>query len=320
MRALCARATGGIDQLKVEEIPDPTPGAGQVLVSVHAAAGNPADGKVLRGELAGRFLHAKRFPLVLGYDFAGVVEAVGAGVGDLTVGDPVYGHLPYSGKNRQGSFAEKVAVPAAEVGRLPGSVAYESAAAAATAGLTALQGLRDRGRLTSGGRVLVLGAAGGVGTIAIGVARKLGAHVTAICAPAAVEFVRGLEPDEVVARGHGEALALDGPFDVVFDTPAAYGYVACRRMLAPRGAYVTTLPTGALVAGKLVTLFSGRRAALLVVKSVQGDLELLGRWLAEGLKVPIDSRFRVADAGRAIDRLSQGGMRGRVVVDVAGGW
>ncbi len=320
MRALCARATGSSDQLKVEEIPDPTPGAGQVLVSVHAAAGNPADGKVLRGELAGRFLHAKRFPLVLGYDFAGVVEAVGAGAGDVKVGDPVYGHLPYSGKNRQGSFAEKVAVPAAEVGRLPGSVAYESAAAAATAGLTALQGLRDRGRLTSGGRALVLGAAGGVGTIAIGVARKLGAHVTAVCAPAAVDFVQGLEPDEVVARGHGEALALDGPFDVVFDTPAAYGYVACRRMLAPRGAYVTTLPTGALVAGKLMTLFSGRRAALLVVKSVQGDLEVLGRWLAEGLKVPIDSRFRVADAGRAIDRLSQGGMRGRVVVDVAGGW
>jgi len=321
MRALCARATGGIDQLKVEEIPDPTPGAGQVLVSVHAAAGNPADGKVLRGELTGRFLHAKRFPLVLGYDFAGVVEAVGEGAGDLTVGDHVYGHLPYSGKNRQGTFAEKVAVPAGEVGRLPGSVAYESAAAAATAGLTALQGLRDRGRLTSGGRVLVLGAAGGVGTIAIGVARKLGAaHVTAVCAAAAGDFVKDLAPDEVVVRGHGEALALDGPFDVVLDTPAAYGYVACRPMLAPRGAYVTTLPTGALVGGKLMTLLSSRRAALVVVKSAQGDLELLGRWLAEGLKVPIDSRFRVADAGRAIDRLGQGGMRGRVVVDVAGGW
>jgi alcohol dehydrogenase len=291
-----------------------------VLIGVHAAAANPADVKVLRGELAGRFLHAKRFPLQLGYDFAGVVETVGEGAADLAVGDHVFGHLPYSGKNRQGTFADKVAVPAAEVGRLPGSVTYESAAAAATAGLTALQALRDRGRLARGGRVLVLGAAGGVGSVAIGVAKKLGAHVTAVATAAAADFVRGLQPDEVVARGHGEPLGLDGAFDVVFDTPAAYGYVACRRMLAPRGAYVTTLPTGSLVAGKLMALASSRRAALLVVKSVRADLELLGSWLAEGMAVPIDSRFRVADGGRAIDRLSQGGMRGRVVVDVAGGW
>jgi len=275
---------------------------------------------VVRGELAGRFLHAKSFPLVPGYDLAGEVESVGENAGNLAVGDLVFGHLPYSGKNRQGTFAEKVAVPAAEVGRLPASVPYESAAAAATAGLTALQGLRDRGRLASGGRALVLGAAGGVGSVAIGVARKLGARVTAACTPAAADFVRGLQPDEVVTRAHGEPIGLDGPFDVVFDTPAAYGYVACRRMLAPHGAYVTTLPTGALVVGKLMTLMSSRRAALLVVKSRREDLELLGRWLAEGMAVPIDSRFRVADAGRAIDRLGQGGMRGRVVVDVAGGW
>lgn len=320
MRALCARATGGVDRLKVEEIPDPVPGHGQVLVRLHAAAANPADGKVVRGELAGRFLHARRFPLVPGYDLAGVVEAVGDGAGDLAVGDHVFGHLPYSGKNGQGTFAELVAVPAAEVGRLPGQVAYEVAAAAATTGLTALQGLRDRGRLSAGGRVLVLGAAGGVGSIAIGVARKLGARVTAVATPAAADFVRDLGPDEVVARGHGEPLGLEGSFDVVFDTPAAYGYLACRRMLAPRGAYVTTLPTGSLVAGKLMTLVSSRRATLLVVKSARADLEVLGGWLAEGLAVPIDSRFRVADAGRAIDRLAQGGMRGRVVVDVAGGW
>jgi len=320
MRALCARATGGIDRLKVEELPDPVAAAGQVVVRVHAAAANPADGKVVRGEFAGRFLHAVKFPLVPGYDLAGEVESVGEGAGDVAVGDLVFGHLPYSGKNRQGTFAEKVAVPAAEVGRLPASVSYESAAAAATAGLTALQALRDRGRLVSGGRALVLGAAGGVGSIAIGVAKKLGARVTAVCTAAAADFVRGLLPDEVVTRGHGEPIGLDGQFDVVFDTPAAYGYVACRRMLAPRGAYVTTLPTGALVVGKLMTLVSSRRATLLVVKSVREDLELLGRWLAEGMAVPIDSRFRVADAGRAIDRLGQGGMRGRVVVDVAGGW
>jgi NADPH:quinone reductase len=320
MRALCVRATGATDQLKVEEIPDPVAGGGQVLVRVHAAAANPADGKVVRGELTGRFLHARRFPLVPGYDLAGVVETAGAGVADLAAGDRVFGHLPYSGKNAQGSFAELVAVPAGEVGRLPASVPFEVAAAAATAGLTALHGLRDRGGLVAGGRALVLGAAGGVGTIAVGVARRLGATVTAVSSPSSSDLVKGLGADQVVARGHGEPLGLEGPFEVVFDTPAAYGYVACRRLLSPRGVYVTTLPTGSLLVGKLMTLFSRRRARVLVVKSVRADLELLGGWLAEGLAVPIDSRFSVADAGRAIDRLAQGGMRGRVVVDVAGGW
>lgn len=320
MRALCARATGGTDRLKVEDLPAPEVGAGQVLVRVHSAAANPADGKVVRGELAGRFLHARRFPLVPGYDLAGVVEAVGGGVADLAAGDRVYGHLPYSGKNDQGSFAELVAVPAGEVGRLPEAVSFDAAAAAATTGLTALQGLRDRGRLAAGGRALVLGAAGGVGSIAVGVAKRLGAEVTAVCSPAATELVNELGADRVVARAHGEPLGLDGPFDVAFDTPAAYGYVACRPLLAPGGSYVTTLPSGAFVAGKLMALFSSRRAALLVVKSVRADLELLAGWLADGLAVPIDSRFPVAEGGRAIDRLAQGGMRGRVVVDVATGW
>lgn len=320
MRALCAHALGRLDALEVEEIPAPAAAPGQVLVRVHAAAVNPADSKVLRGEFAGRILHARRFPLVAGYDYAGVIDAIGAGVSDLAVGDRVYGFLPYSSRNRQGSFAELVTVPIAEVGRLPAAVSFETAAAAATTGLTALQALRDRGGLTAGGRALVLGAAGGVGSIAVGVARQLGASVTAVASAKSADLVNDLGADQVVARAHGEPLALDGPFDVVFDTPAVYGYAACRRMLAARGAYVTTLPGPGLVAGKLMTLFSSRRAALLVVKSRRADLELLGEWLAAGLQVPIDSRFRVADAGRAVDRLRQGGMRGRVVVDVAGGW
>lgn len=320
MRALAADGVGGTERLKVAEVPAPVAGPGQVLVRVHAAAINPADHKVLAGELSGRFLHARVLPLVLGYDYAGVVEAVGDGVTGSAPGDRVFGHLPYRRGNRQGTLADLVAVPAGEVGPLPAAVSFEIGAAAATTGLTALQGLRDLARLSSGGRVLVLGAAGGVGSIAIGVARKLGAQVTAVSSPGAADLVRTLGADEVVARAHGEPLALPGPFDVVFDTPAAYGYLAVRRMLARRGTYLTTLPTAGLVAGKLMTLLSARRAALVVVAPVRADLEVLGSWLGEGLPVPIDSRFPVADAGRAIDRLAQGGMRGRVVVDVAGGW
>src|SRR5262245_48725808 len=121
MRAVAARSTGGIDRLRGEEIAAPEGGDGPVIVRVQASAVNPADLKVVAGNLAGRFLHARRFPLVPGYDLSGEVAAVGHGVSDLAVGDRVFGFLPYSARNDRGAFAELVSVQAGEVGRLPES-------------------------------------------------------------------------------------------------------------------------------------------------------------------------------------------------------
>ena len=174
MRGYAIDHFGTIDDLRLrDDLEAPTPGPGQVLVNVAAAALNPSEWKVLSGNTAGRFLHAPRFPLVLGYDFSGQIEALGAEVDDFEVGDSVFGFLPYSRKNRQGSLCELVAVPAETIAPKPDRVSHIEAACAATAGVTALQALSDKGRLDSDQRVLVNGASGGVGSYAIQIVRAM---------------------------------------------------------------------------------------------------------------------------------------------------
>jgi NADPH:quinone reductase-like Zn-dependent oxidoreductase len=313
-------AAGAYSDLGVLDIALPAVAAGQLQVRVVAAAINPADLKVLRGETAGRFLHARTKPLVSGYDFSGVVEAIGDGVTDVQSGDEVFGFLPYAGSNHQGTFAERVVVPRAEVGKKPAGVGHDVAAASATPGLTALQAMRDQGRLKAGGRVLVLGAAGGVGSLSIGVAHALGAKVSAVCSTYAVDFVKQLGADDVVDRRAKDPRTIEGPFDVVFDAAAAYSYGKTRGQLAAGGAYVTTLPSPAWVGGKVMASLSSKRCRLIVVKSVAADLDQLGGWIAGGTRVPIDSKFAVRDLGQALEKMTKGELKGRIAVDVEEGW
>jgi NADPH:quinone reductase-like Zn-dependent oxidoreductase len=207
-----------------------------------------------------------------------------------------------------------------EVGRKPAAIGHDVAAAAATPGLTALQLLRDKGRLASGGRVLVIGAAGGVGSLAVGVAQQLGATVTAVCSARAIEFVRGLGAAEVIDRSQRDPRSAEGPFEIVIDAAAAYGFASLRHLLTRDGAYLTTLPSGAFIGGKLMSLVSRRRCHLVVVRSVSADLEQLAAWIAAGMKVPIDMRFPVRDLRQALDRLASGQVCGRVGVRVEGGF
>lgn len=319
MRGIGVPRAGVLDQLGPVEVERPVVGRGEVEVRVMASALNPADRKVLGGELAGMALHARTRPLVSGFDFSGVVEACGDGVADLSPGDDVFGHLAYSSRNRQGAFAERVVVDRKTVARKPTAVSHELAAAAATPALTALQALRDKARLAPGGKVLVIGAAGGVGSVAIGVAHALGATVTAVCSGYAVPFVRELGADEVIDRRQRDPLDGGGPFDVVFDAAAAASYGRARRVLRAGGTYVTTLPSARFVGGKLWSLAERRRCEILIVSSRSADLELVGSWLAGGMRVPIDARFPVRDLRAALDRLARGELLGRIAIAVDGG-
>ena len=297
--------------------PSRSPAPGQVVVEVVCSAVNPADLRVIAGGLTGRLLHANTTPLVIGYDVAGTVVSVGTDVDDLSPGDAVWGHLPYSGDNAQGAFSERVTLPRDELARLPDGVGFPEAAATATVGLTALQALREHAGIGEGSRVLVIGAAGGVGSAAVGVAKRLGAEVVGVCSTRDVERVRALGADEVVDRSAGDPFATDARYDLVFDTPAVHSYGACARVLAPKGAYVTTLPSPGFVLGALRALLSPRRCSMVVVASRRADLEQLGEWMADGLEVPIDSRHPVKELGAALRRATERGRKGRVVVDVA---
>ncbi|HSD87025.1 MAG TPA: NAD(P)-dependent alcohol dehydrogenase [Kofleriaceae bacterium] len=323
IRAIGVPAPGAFDKLQPVEVEVPAPASGQIIVRVVAAAVNPADNKVLRGELAGRVLHAFTRPLVTGYDFSGVVEACGPDVDDLKPGDEVFGFLPYSSRTRGGAFAERLVANRAAVARKPAAITHEIAAAAATPGITALQAMRDKGRLRAGGRLLVIGAAGGVGSLAVAVARAwLGTdvHIAAICSTYAVDFVRGLGADDVIDRKVTDPRTVPGPFDVIFDTSAAYGYREMRHQLAPGGAYVTTLPTLGWLGGKVLAAASRKRCHMFIVTPRADDFEKLAAFIAAGMPVPIDTRYPVRELGKALDQLARGQVRGRIAIDVAAGW
>ena len=292
MRALATDGYGALDRMKVVEMPVPEPGDGEVRVRVVASALNPADFKVAKGTV--KFLHARNFPMVLGYDFSGTVDELGRGVDGIATGAEVFGFVPYSPTNRRGTFA-----------------------AAATPGATAIQSLRDLGRLREGMNVVVSGCSGGVGSIGVWIAKKLGGKVIAVGLGRGLELASAMGADRVVDRKKEDVAAvLRGPFDVFFDAAAAYRWSEWRGRLAPGGTFVTTLPSLAFVVDKLSSLVSGTRCAVVMVKSKPADLRLLGEWLTAGLVVPVDRTISLAEVPQHLARLEGGEVLGRVVVSI----
>jgi NADPH:quinone reductase-like Zn-dependent oxidoreductase len=317
MRAWAVDRYGVVDDLRLHEIPAPVVRPGGVLVRVRAAAVNPADWKVVTGKQGGRFLHAAKFPLVPGYDFSGVVEAVGEGA-TLRAGDEVYGFLPYRRSNAQGSFAEYVAVPADTVAVKPAGTSHEEAACAATSASTALQGLRDKGGLAAGQRVLVNGASGGVGSYVVQVARNAGAEVWGTCSAAKMDAVAKLGATRVIDRKATPLASLDAKFDIVYDAASMSSYGECARLLTPAGAYVTLLPNLGLGVGMLRTAFSARRCGFVIVASRADDLTQIAGWMAEGrLTHLVDSTFPFDRVPDAVRRMQSGAVQGKIAVTVA---
>jgi NADPH:quinone reductase-like Zn-dependent oxidoreductase len=308
------------DGLAVVEVPKPDPGPGEVLIRVEATSINASDTKVLAGAFVGRFVHARSVPLVVGYDFSGVVEEVGAGVEDVKLGASVWGHLAYSGKTQQGAFAEYVVLGRENVALRPEPVPRHVAAAAATAGLTSIQALRDRGHLGHGGRALIVGAGGGVGSLAVGVAKRLGAEVVAVCSAKDVDRVGALGADTVLDRGDADPFAQPDRYDVVFDTPGAHSFHATKRSLVRGGVHVSTIPGPAFLSSMLLSLFSSKSYGVFNVASKREDLELLGSWIADGLQAPIDSRHPIRNLASALARFHEKGRVGKIVIEVADGW
>jgi NADPH:quinone reductase-like Zn-dependent oxidoreductase len=317
MRAMAAPSYGPLDRLAEIDAPLPSPGGGEVRVHVVASALNPADYKVVLGTL--KFLHARNRPLIVGYDFSGTVEAVGPSVTGVSVGDDVFGFLPYGPGNRRGAFAESLIAKSDEIAVKPPGVSHENAAAAATTGLTAIQSIRDLGRLPAAGRVLVTGVSGGVGSISVGIAKRLGAEVTAVGSGAGLELARRLGATEVLDRTERPLPGdIRDRFDVVFDAAAAYRWRHWRTALKTRGTFVTTLPSLAFAVDKIHSLFTGTRVDFVNVKSRPADLRLLASWLEEGLEVPLASTIPVRDIAQGLARLHKAG--GRIAVRVEGGF
>jgi NADPH:quinone reductase-like Zn-dependent oxidoreductase len=234
MKAIVYRRNGPPDVLSCEEIEKPTPNAQEVLIKVRAAAVNPLDCHLLKGGPAVmRTLPGRGKLRQPGVDVAGVVETVGSGVTEFTAGDAVFGAC-------RGAFAEYAIASVSALASKPEAVSFEDAAASPIAALTALQGLRDKGKIQAGQHVLINGASGGVGTFGVQLAKIFGAHVTGVCSARNAELVRSLGAEHTINYAKEDFANGKQRYDLIFDLAGNHSFSACRRVLTPRGIVVGT--------------------------------------------------------------------------------
>jgi NADPH:quinone reductase-like Zn-dependent oxidoreductase len=321
MQAIVYRSYGPPDVLGCEEVEKPAVGDGQVLVRVRAASVNPLDWHFMRGTpYPIRAMTGLRRPKLerLGVDVAGHVEAVGRDVSDLAPGDAVFGSC-------RGAFAEYACATASSLVKKPGEVTFEQAASVPVAALTALQALRDTGRLQPRQKVLVNGASGGVGTFAVQIAKALGADVTGVCSAANVEMVRSIGADHVIDYTREDFSRSGRVFDVILDAVGNRALSDCRRVLGPTGTYVVVAgANGRWIGPLLPTLktralspFVGHRLVAMLARIRGQDLATLSELMAPGkLKPVIDRRYGLTEVPEAIRYLEAGHARGKVVISV----
>src|SRR5215218_60587 len=323
MKAIVRDTYGSLDVLELSDIDKPEIGDEEVLVRVHAAGVGRDVWHIMTGlpypiRLAGYGLRAPKNP-VIGSDVAGVVEAVGKNVSRFQPGDEVFG----IGK---GSYAEYVCARGDKLAHKPANLTFEQAAMVAISGLTALQGLRDHGKVRPGQEVLVIGASGGVGTFAVQLAKAFDAHVTGVCSTTKVDMVRSIGADHVIDYTREDFAEGEQRYDLILDIGGNSSLARLRRVLAPRG---TLIIVGGETDGRwlggtdrqlratILSRFVDQKLGTFVARQNRKDLILLKKLIESGKLTPvIDRTYPLAEAPEAIRYLAEGHARGKVVLTV----
>ncbi|MDB9374772.1 NAD(P)-dependent alcohol dehydrogenase [Nodularia sphaerocarpa] len=295
MKAVVIRRYGSAEVLQYEDVAQPQIQPNQLLVKVHASSVNPIDWKTRQGMLS--LLSGNNFPLILGFDVAGEVVAVGSQVTRFQPGDAVYGSASFPG----GAYAEFAAVPENLIAPKPSNLTYEEAATVPLAALTALQALRDQGNIKSSQTVLINGAAGGVGMFAVQIAKALGAEVTGVCSTKNLEFVKSLGADRVIDYTQEDFTEEGGQYDIIFDAVGKRSLSNCKRVLKPNGIYISTLPTPeVLIQSVLTAFFPGQKAKFVIEMPNTQDLVYLKELIEAGkMRTVIDRTFPLAELAAA---------------------
>jgi NADPH:quinone reductase-like Zn-dependent oxidoreductase len=323
MKAIVYDRYGSPDVLQYQEIEKPIPADDQVLIQVRASSANPYDWHFIRGTPSFiRLFTGIRAPKSrrAGADVAGVVEAAGRNVTSFKPGDPIFG-------TAVGSFAEYACAPASSVALKPESLTWEQAASLPMAGVTALQGLRDKGRIRAGQRVLVNGAAGGVGTFAVQIAKSYGARVTGVCSTRNIELVRSIGADDLVDYTREDFIHGDRRYDVFFDLVGNNRLSACLGVLEPGGTYIgcgggapdrrSIELLGSMLQAAVMAPFVTQKLPGLLAKVNTADLSFLADLIQAGKIAPVlDRSNALKETASAIRYLEQGHARGKVVITV----
>jgi NADPH:quinone reductase-like Zn-dependent oxidoreductase len=320
MKAVVYDRYGPPEKLRIEDVPMPTPGPGQVLVRVAATSINLSDWETLLGTPAYSRIGGMRTPRhrILGSDVAGRVEAIGEGVTALKPGDDVYG----DNLSLKGGFAEYVVAPAAALAVKPARLTFEEASTIPQAGPIALQGTAGAGR---GSRMLINGAGGGSGSFAIQLAKRLGAHVTGVDNAEKLEFMRAVGADAVLDYRSHDFTRTGQRYDLILDLVAHRSMFAYRRALTKGGRYrsvggTTGALLRALTVGFVVGRATGRRIGVLAVKAGPARFRPLTELVISGeVKIHIDRTFDLDDVPAALAHVGDGNALGKVVVTVDAG-
>src|SRR5437660_2215147 len=317
----------GLANLKLQDIEKPAPTDDQLLIRVRAVSVNPYDWHFVEGtpyvmRAMGVGLRKPK-DTQLGVDFAGTVEAVGKNVTQFKPGDEVFG-------GRSGAFAEYVCRRAeGAIALKPANITFEQAAAVNIAGITALQAIRDKGKVQSGQKVLINGASGGVGTFAVQIAKSFGADVTGVCSTRNVDLVQSLGADHVIDYTKEDFTKGDQKYDVILDNVANHSLSECRRVLTPNGIYVMIGggsaneqgflgPLGKALNAALYSRFVKQKMGMMMAQPSTQDLTLLAEMVQSGkLKTVIDRTYKsLSEVPDAIRYLEEGHARGKVVIAV----
>ena len=325
MQAMAYRCYGSPEVLRLETLPVPVPGAGEVRVRVHAASVNPVDKHYLHGTpYVVRLSAGIGAPTVAGFgtDFAGTVDAVGPGVTRFKPGDEVFGVA-------DGAVGEFV-VRRAEGGIAlkPASVGFDQAAALPVAAVTALQALRDKARVAPGQKVLINGASGGVGTFAVQIAKALGAEVTGVCSTRNVKLVRSIGADHVIDYTQEDFTQGEARYDAIIDMVGNHGIGALTGVIRPEGVLVRVgstsynpwlQPFASMAVVAVQSLLRSQRIEGILASIQPADLEQLAEWAAAGkLRAVIDRRYPMAQTADAMRHLETGRARGKIIIDIDG--
>ncbi len=326
MKAILHWKYGSPDVLRLQEVDTPVPTDDQVLVRVRAASVNAYDWHMMRGfPYLLRMSEGLRKPTTsaTGLDLAGQVEAVGKNVTQFRAGDEVFGQ-------RSGAFAEYVCSREINLALKPANLTFEQAAAVPMAGFTALQGLRDKGQIRPGQRVLINGASGGVGTFAVQIAKALGADVTGVCSTRNLDLVRSIGADRVIDYTREDFTRGGHRYDLILDIASSRSLSACRRVLAPNGILVLVGaaggpdrqgrwvgPLAGFLKALLLSRFVSQRMLPFMAKRSNEDLIVLKTLIESGKVTPvIDRTFPLSRTADAIRYLEEGHARGKVVITV----
>ena len=316
MKAIVQNAYGSPDLLELKTVDKPQVRENEVLVRVHAAALNAGDYFSMKGSpWLARF--SVGFPrpkdYILGWDAAGEVEEVGNRVKGFIPGEAVFGACSHT-------LAEFVTASEDSFAKKPANLTFEQAAAVPTAALTALQGLRDAGKLRPGQKVLINGAAGGVGTFAVQIAKALGAEVTAVCSTRNVDLMRSIGAEHVVDYTQEDFCATGQLYDLILDNVGNRSFSDCRRALTPAGILVPNTGhagMGYVIQAAVRSLFVRQQGRLFMARPNRADLELLKELIEAGqVKPMIDRTYRLGETAAALGYVGEGHTRGKVVIVV----